>query len=171
MKKTSKKAKLFAYEFAGGAAMAYLLQVKIKGTSIKKEDKIEGFYEWEDLFNGKFYPMKVMFEDLMKLEKSAMVALAGPITESLGKNGKVTWTGEEDGYDYAMEVLSWVGPPDESTEKLFELYSKRCELILSCPDVWHAVEALAAHILQKRRLSGEEIERFLYQAFKKPTGE
>ena len=166
-----KKTKLFAYEFAGNAVMAYLLQVKIKVASIKKEDKIEGFFEWEELFSEEFYPMVIMFEDLIKLEKIAMIALAGPITESLVKNGKVTWTGEEDGYDYAMEVLSWVGPPDESTEKLFELYSKRCELILSCPDVWQAVEALAAHIHQKKKLSGEEIESFLYQAFKQPVRE
>ncbi|MBN2367322.1 MAG: hypothetical protein JXL67_14220, partial [Calditrichaeota bacterium] len=147
--------------------MAYLHKVKIKLISIGNEEEFGGIFEWEDLFGRESYPMETVFDDLVKLEKSVMIVLAGPIAASIIKYGKKIWTGEEDAYDHAMEILSWMGSSNESTELLFRLYSKRCELILRCPDVRCVLEQFASILFQKERITGVEAENNLKDLFEK----
>jgi hypothetical protein len=159
--------KLSAFQCAGSAVMAYLQQVHIKEISIREEDEFGGFFEWEDLFGEKSYPINVLYDDLLKLEKNVMIVLAGPIAASIVEYGKIIWSGEEDGYDHAIELLGWIGSLNESSDLLFTLYSKRCELMLNCPDVWFVVKEFASRLIKKKRLLGHEAEKYLKDLFDK----
>ena len=159
--------KLSAFQLAGHAVMAYLQQVKIKLISIGNEDEFGGFFEWEDLFGGESYPIETLFDDFVKLEKSIMIVLAGSIAASIVKHGKIIWTGEEDAYDHAMEILSWIGSLEESDDLLFNLYSKRCELILRCPNVWSVVEQFASLLTRKKQITGTEAGNYIQVFFEK----
>jgi hypothetical protein len=159
--------KLSAFQLAGHAVMAYLQRIKIKLISIGNEEEFGGFFEWEDLFDGESYPIDPMFDDLVKLEKSVMIVMAGPVAASLLRHGKIVWTGEEDAFDHAMEILSWMVSANESTEFLFKHYSKRCELILRCPDIRFILEQFASVLSEKREILGEEAENYLRYFFEK----
>jgi ATP-dependent Zn protease len=149
-----------AYHEAGHAFMAVYLGARVRSVTIDpdRDDGPDRFgdtkIEWD----------RSRFSDREFHEKSAFVALAGPVAEAIHRRepyhpGFVAeWASD---WQAAWEAASPLVPTQKARLKFLEQVSVQLYQLLNRDENWAALAAIVDHLLAHERLEGEEIDEII----------
>jgi hypothetical protein len=140
-----------AFHEAGHAVAAWLLGRTISEVDIvptawhdRESDrtvkKTDGYCKWEPDSGA---------------EEDVVAALAGPVAEAKHTERRPP---KENGVSAAIRQLE---PRPQRQQQYMERVRSRAEQLLSDPTAWQAVVALAAELLRKQQLTGQEAEQII----------
>ncbi len=169
--KPTKALQSTAYHEAGHAVAAWHVHVPTKDLSIIPDDSSLGRH-----FSGPYFTgVNPEFDDSprcqRRLENKALVCLAGPAAQRrFNPHGYRHYHGKSD-YRQAVDLLSYIAPEPEELGAYIGLIKIRARNFVGRPDMWAAIEAVAAALLDRGEIPGKEIKPIILQACQKALDE
>lgn len=163
--------KATAYHEAGHAVAAWRLIIALshKGVTIvpDQEEGSDG-----SVFHRKIVGKDVEYDhsgrNVLKTERLVQVSLAGEVAQRRYNSRSLRSYHSESDRQKAMDVLSYLATSDSEVEAWLKLLYIRTENMLSNPDIWRAVEQLAAELMQKQTICGKDATEIIRRGFLSP---
>jgi ATP-dependent Zn protease len=155
-----------AYHEAGHAVVRYKLGLSVKAVSIVSDDNSGGRSshrppgEW-------FRPdIETDARHRRRIEDEVMCGWAGALAEErLGESSdKELEVGAAQDVNTIVWFASYFTGSDYETEAYIEWLRRRTEGLLNRADVWPAIEAVAAALLEEHTLTGRQVRRIIDDA-------
>ncbi len=167
----TKALQLTAYHEAGHAVAAWHVRLTSKHLSIIPDDSSAGRH-----FPGPYFPgVNPEFDDSPKcqrrLENKALVCLAGPAAQRRFSPRGYRWVHGDTDYRHAVELLSYTSPEPDELGAYVGLIEIRARNFVGRRDMWAAIKALAAALLDRGEIPGREIKPIILQACQKALDE
>ena len=156
-----------AYHEAGHAVAAILLEVKIKRVSIVPDpDGLTLGSVHHPRFGSNMHPdIDVGLKARDTMEKQIIICFAGALTEKRIK-GRGNWIGARHHHQVAAALSTYINSDNSTLEKHLAWLWARTESMQRQPHFWAAVEAVAAALLERKELSGDEAHAIAQAAIK-----
>jgi hypothetical protein len=151
-----------AYHEAGHAVVAWLQGVGLSRASIVLEPGRHGHVRHHWMFGGMPPPDSVLpgASAKFRLEKNVRISLAGPLAQKkFNARTYRSWHGESD-HNQAADGVNYLAGPDDEFTAYWKLLEVQTRNLLNLN--WPLVEAVAAALLERRRLKGSEIVKVIY---------
>ena len=160
-----------AYHEAGHVVAHYVLRAKYNSVTIEPTDDYAGYVGTPNPWRS-FVPetARDTTEDRNRLEKFAMLRLAGPIAQEIFLGTSVPdWTGRTGDWGAAFDALCYIsGSYEEATAHVEWLKHRTRRMFLQRDGIYFtAVEAVAKALLAKGRLSYRESRKITKSAISK----
>lgn len=143
-----------AYHEAGHAVVALALGRPVQKLSIKPAERWLGRCEFH---KGRF----AAYKDLK--EAQILILLAGLAAEAR-HTGRYGWDGAAHDLDVVRSLLGTRAGDDRRAERLESRLLDKTEHLLDRPELWLAVEQIAAELLRRTTISGRTARHFFEQA-------
>ena len=171
MMKPTKALQSTAYHEAGHAVASWHVHAPTKNLSIIPDDSSLGQH-----FSGPYFAgVNPEFDDSprcqRRLENKALVFLAGPAAQRrFNPHGYRHYDGKSD-YHEAIDLLSYIAFEREELGAYIRLIEIRARNFVGRPNMWAAIEAVAAALLDRREIPVKEIKSIILQVCQKALDE
>jgi len=149
-----------AYHEAGHAVAAFQLGIRIGRRGVSIIPAKDGSLGLVDILKGFRGRPDIMTSDRMRLgaEKQAIVSFVGEIAQRKFRPRSVRRDhGWSDRYK-TTDLMGYFVATDKELRAYLKWLHIRAELFVSSPYNWSLIEAVAAMLLERKRLSAEEVK-------------
>ncbi len=152
-----------AYHEAGHAVAAYVVGRRVREISIVADGDMLGhvaYWPWPDSFHPDY---ETDGKTRRMVESGIITSLAGPVAEALFR-GRHNWRGANSDTRQAVDLASYMCGGAEETGAYIGWLFWRARTILSLPEHWAAVQALAGDLLEQRRIGTQRARQIIKMA-------
>lgn len=154
-----------AYHEAGHAVMAWKLGIALKKVTIVPDEDSAGSCYHAKIVRGRYPECDDSPHTRIRMEKLAMVSLAGPVAQRLYSPRSIRHSHSSSDRKKARDVAFCVNDSAETATAFLKWLDLRVQQILRSP-VWTLVlQALAEELLRCETLSGREASELIRRNF------
>jgi hypothetical protein len=155
-----------AFHEAGHAAVAFYLEIPIaeNAVSIICGEGFDGKVSIKQSFLrrlGRLDSAELSAAKRLTAERYAIFALAGIEAQRRYRASSVRHYHSSKDYHDAVDVVSYFAPDDEELDAYLRLLRIRTRNIVALPGVWAWIEELASALMEKRKLSREDVLKIM----------
>ena len=152
------KNKSVAYHEAGHAIVAYYLNVPFEYVSIIPNEEYSGIVKFlEESFKSRDMDIFMPYKNFVEMENHVLIGLAGAAAEKVFKLDHINPDSTKRDFNSAGNLIDYFSGSYEETQKLVDIFWKKCELICRCDDVHELINDLALDLLEKTKLTYEAV--------------
>jgi hypothetical protein len=150
---------------------AYALRIAIRAVTIEREqgNGTNGCTTTAGL--GASWEADALDERMRRRVEAHIMGFCAGIAAEARLTGRRNWRGAEGDHEKAGELALAVSGSAEEAEAYVRWLALRTEALLAAPMYWLAVEAVAAALLERRRLSGPEARGLIRRTIAAKTDE
>ncbi len=162
-----------AYHEAGHAVAAWDVLVRAKSLSIIPDlsDGSLGRHITGPYFTNMRPDLDHSPRVQRRLENKALVCLAGPAAQRRFSPRGYRWVHGEGDYRQAVELLSYISPESKELGAYIGLIDIRARNFVRRDDMWAAIEAVAAALLDRGEIPGREIKPIIQRGIQRAVDE
>ena len=159
-----KRLEATAYHEAGHAVFAWYKGTKIRKVTIIPDDDSLGHVRHSKIIRGRSPELDNSPRTRLRMETHITICLAGPLAQRIWNPRTCrNYQCRSDHQSAADVALTICGSGKQATA--FLRYLDICvDEFLRAPHIWCKVEALAAELLRKHTMSGQEVDSFLLKS-------
>lgn len=166
MRKRSKaELRRTAVHEAGHAVAAFKVGMRTKALSIVADGESLGHHRPHPYFAGVNPELDGSPRVQRRLENAALVYLAGAAAERRFSPKGFRHAGSSGDRHQAIELLSYLTGSNEELEAYLRLVDVRARQLVADPLNWFLINGLAARLLERQELTGDEVLRAIRAAY------
>lgn len=168
-KRTTNQRFATAYHEAGCAAAAHYLGIPLAnaGATIIAKDDLDGYVtRLPGFLHGLGQPDYEELTDAKRLiaERYVIFTLAGMEAQRKYRPSSVRHYHSSHDYHHAVDVISYFAPEEAKLNAYLRLLGVRARNLVTNPQGWQGIEALASALMERKTLSAEEVRCVLSNA-------